>query len=337
MAHAAHASLPAQTNPSRFSAQGTSTMAFPRQTFPGRLAQLDFSLEVPPGLIATDLPDDSVDFNDPAISAPLVALVSPIAAVVVTVAARPAYADGSVMDWIRFLCEHHGITITGLMPVTVGGPNFRHPAIFVEGHQTQDGTALRIEAVALEDGQRFVTINVLCPEELWPSYGTFAHDTMYSFELVEPRGPTAPLVQGGPVPGVESVEDEARRQMLRDEQDRYLEELAAKRVPAIAQATALIENHHYDEADRCVVAADGSIHGAVALAGLYRGLLEQLVVGNLVEQQQDYAENLFRRALRWAQSAYPEPHTQMEADEYARSRAADREKLVAILGYEPDA
>lgn len=122
--------------------------------------------------------------------------------------------------------------------------------------------------------------------------------------------------------------------MARDQYEQFLAELARKRAPAVAAAEELVAQGRFDEADRAVVAADGSIYGCVALARLYREHLEALVRGGAASRDRCIA--VFNRALRWAQSAYPEPHTEIEAEDYRRGRAADRARLVGLLGFDPD-
>ena len=57
--------------------------------------------------------------------------------------------------------------------------------------------------------------------------------------------------------------------------------------------------------------------------------------GGLTPDSKNRAETVFRRGLRWAQGAYPEPHTEVEAANYDAGRRADRDLFVRILGYDP--
>lgn len=175
-------------------------MSSTRQCFPARLANLEFSVLPPTGFIAQDLPAEEHDFDVPTTCAPVLVMSSQIAMAVVTVACRPAYGDGSVIDWAKYLAEHAGITLTGMMPGTLRGEHFEHPAILAEGHQTQEGTLFRLRFAMLEDGGRLAMILAMCPHELWPSYGAALEEAVGSFELARPKGPTAPLVPGIPVP-----------------------------------------------------------------------------------------------------------------------------------------
>lgn len=154
-------------------------MSTTRRAFPARLADLAFALDVPADFVAHELPGEDTDLSDPSLSAPLAVLSSPVAAAVVSVAARPAYDDGSVLEWSTFLLAQAGITPTSLMPGTVG--------------------SVRLDFAWVEDGGRLVTLNTLCPAQLWPSFGDVLQRALRSFELDEPRGPRAPLAPGAPV------------------------------------------------------------------------------------------------------------------------------------------
>ena len=170
----------------------------PRTHFPSRLAEIAFSMDVPDSFVVAPLPDDDLDFEKPGHLAPLAILHSQVAMAIVLVAARPAYADGSMMDWFRFLAEHHSVPFSELMPGHVGDAT-RHPAIILEGTQSQDGTLLRYHAALLEDGGRIILVQAMCPDELWPSFGERITASVASFTLDAPRGATAPLVPGVPV------------------------------------------------------------------------------------------------------------------------------------------
>ncbi len=169
----------------------------PRLNFPARLAEISFSIDVPDSFVVAALPEDSLDFSKPGHLAPLAMLPSQVAMAVVLVAARPAYEDGSVMEWFHFLAEHHAVPFSGLMPGRIGDDN-RHPAIILDGTQVQDGTLLRYHAALLEDGGRIILVQAMCPDELWPSFGEPITAAVASFTLDAPRGTTAPLVPGAP-------------------------------------------------------------------------------------------------------------------------------------------
>lgn len=121
--------------------------------------------------------------------------------------------------------------------------------------------------------------------------------------------------------------------MARSTYDLYLEQLSRKRAPAVATAERLLQDDSFDEAEREIQRADDSIYGALEIARMYRRRLEQLIAAGEGRARLDA---VFRRALAWAQGAYPEPHTAIEAEQRDAGRAEDRAELVRILGYDPD-
>lgn len=117
----------------------------------------------------------------------------------------------------------------------------------------------------------------------------------------------------------------------------WLKALARKREPAMAEASRLADMERFTEAEQAVKKVDDSIYGAVALGKMYRAKLEAIVASGALHSPEGKArtEKFFERALWWMQSAYPEPHTAIEADNYERGRAEDLDCLVKILGYDP--
>ena len=109
-----------------------------------------------------------------------------------------------------------------------------------------------------------------------------------------------------------------------------------KRAPAIKEALKLIAESRFAEADALVKNVDPSIEGQCAYAAMYRDYLKTLIVPDQ-PRQSPHAEAVFRRALEWAQGAYPDPHTQIEADDFSRGRDEDLAELVEVMGYEPPA
>ena len=77
--------------------------------------------------------------------------------------------------------------------------------------------------------------------------------------------------------------------------------------------------------------------GAVAIGRMYTDALRNVVntAADNGTLDKRLAEELFVRALTWRQSAYPEPHTECEAENYDRGRGEDMADLVKILGYDP--
>lgn len=173
--------------------------------FPSRLADLAFSVGLPHGFAVLDVPLENLEFEKPTFMAPLMVASSEVALAVLTVAARPAFEDGSVMQWLQFFTSDttitgHAIELKSLMPGRIGAKDKEHPAILATAEQVQDDTRLRLHIAMLEDGGRLVIVMAMVPEELWPSFGEQLGAAVESFALDAPKGPTTPLVPGAPVP-----------------------------------------------------------------------------------------------------------------------------------------
>jgi len=102
---------------------------------------------------------------------------------------------------------------------------------------------------------------------------------------------------------------------------------------ALAALKALpdVRAGRFDAADAQVLAIDRDIQSAVMLGAMYSRVLRDAVAAGERESRPEFVAALHARALRWRQSAYPEPHTAYEADDYAAGRAADREHLDAVI------
>jgi hypothetical protein len=283
-------------------------------------------MDVPADFVRPPLPDDDVDFNNSVVSAPLAIVASTVALALVTVAARPVYETGSVLQWIRFLAEFYGMALRNVRTGTVGGV---HPAILAEATQDQDGTQLRFAVVAFEDGGRLVTAHGMCPEVLWPSFGPALTRAVHSVELTRPKGPTRDLDSTTAIGW--RKEDAATPA----EMDAFRADLAGKREGAIGRAERALVDGHFDEAERAIMEVDPSITGAVEISRMYERRLTAMVKAGGVKRDRAGVEQVFRRALSWALNTYPEPHTEIEAEQYEKGRAEDRARLTGILGYEP--
>jgi hypothetical protein len=235
-----------------------------------------------------------------------------VALALIAVAARPAYETGSVLQWMLYLTDHFDIQLES---TTIGriGMNREHPALIMSATQVQDGKKLRFAMIAFEDGGRLVTAHGMCPEELWPSFGQALTLAVQSITLAAPKGNTYDL-DSMTAPGWKKITPQQHKKDMA----KYAKERAAAREPAIASAALLLAQHLFDEAEREIMKVDSTIEGHVAIARLYESHLRALVSSGQHKKDRDHAAVLFRRALAWAQSCYPEPHTEIEAEHYAK-------------------
>lgn len=174
----------------------TPAIAIVRREYPALLADLAFALDVPSEFVEPEVPREEIDFSDPTKSFPLLLVASPVATALITVSARPAYDDGCVEQWLRFLADHFGMSLTAVREGRVGDPASGHPAVLAEAEQVQDGTPLRFSLAALEDGGRFVIVMAMAPAELWPSYGVALETAARSLRLARPKGSQTQLMLG---------------------------------------------------------------------------------------------------------------------------------------------
>lgn len=165
------------------------SFGFTIYTFPARLADLGFEIAVPSDWTVHDLPMEDVDFSNPVAFAPLMVATSPVAVVALTVAARPAYDNGSVRDWVTYLLENNEIQMTA------GGPREIGPieGIMALGRQDQDGTRLDHRFFLFEDGGRLVNINLMAPESIAGSFEPVWQAVMEYFKLSAPKGQNVPV------------------------------------------------------------------------------------------------------------------------------------------------
>jgi hypothetical protein len=159
---------------------------------PARIADLAFSCVLHKDFREIELPPEEPNFDEPSACLPLLAAMASYGVVVFSVAARPAYADGSLTDWLGFVCKSQGLTVEAMGPGLIGGV----PGIVAETTQVQENVSLRMRAGILEDGGRMILLSALAPEAVWPSLKEPLLTMFDSFRLDRPRGRTAPLTPG---------------------------------------------------------------------------------------------------------------------------------------------
>ena len=115
----------------------------------------------------------------------------------------------------------------------------------------------------------------------------------------------------------------------------HLDSLRRRLCIAARRAMSDVRAGRFDAADAQVRAVDRDIQSAVMLGAMYTEALRAAISNGERETRAEYVEALHQRALRWRQSAYPEPHTAYEADDYESGRAADSAQLAAILSGKP--
>jgi hypothetical protein len=150
----------------------------------------------PKGWIQPPLPQDEPNFDNPVYAMPLTVIMAPYGVVLYTISVRPAYQEGTVQDWLLYLCREEHFEVEGLTEIEVNGL----PALLAEAKQSTQTGPMRMRFIALEDGGRFYTGTIMAPEAIWPSVEEVLNTLLWSFRLADFQGPTVPL---GPAPPAE--------------------------------------------------------------------------------------------------------------------------------------
>jgi hypothetical protein len=169
-----------------------STIATALRTFDARIAELGFTVPAPPDWISQDLPTEVPDFSDGTALVPLAVVTAPHSALILAIAARPAYDDGTLHDWTRYLLQHAGLTPRSLGEHAVGSL----PALVGEATQTSDMGPMVVRFAFCEDGRRLLNITLTAPEMLAGTVQALWFEILAKFALTTPRGPTVPVMAG---------------------------------------------------------------------------------------------------------------------------------------------
>lgn len=161
------------------------------RTFPARIADLGFTVELPVDWVAHELPAETPDFSDPTTFCPLAVVIAPHAALILSFAARPAYDDGTLPDWALYCLEHNRLRPRAVGRGVVAG------AAAVVGEATQDSDLgpLVVRFAFFEDGGRLVNLTFTAPELLAEAVRNAWFTALQSFRLTTPRGSRFPLEQ----------------------------------------------------------------------------------------------------------------------------------------------
>jgi hypothetical protein len=161
------------------------------------IAHLAFSILVPADFHQVPIPAEEKDFADPSAMMPCGVFMAGYGAVLCTVAARPAFDDGSVMDWAMYLVgQQEGFAVKKLMPERRWGTQ----VVEVEATQPSEAGEMTVHAIFFEDGGRLFNIGRMAPTAIWPSVKDTLAAMVDSFALAQVDGPTRPVAAGTPLP-----------------------------------------------------------------------------------------------------------------------------------------
>jgi hypothetical protein len=152
------------------------------------VAGLSYSHLLPAGWHRIPVPEEAPDFSEPVFMA-LSVNMAPYGAVVFTVAARPAFSDGTVRDWMLYVCRREGFEIGEISATRIGDA----PAIHCAASQQTDAGPMTLRNVMIEDGDRLIALSAMAPAAIWPALEATFETILQSFRLTDPRGATVPL------------------------------------------------------------------------------------------------------------------------------------------------
>ncbi|MBL8693241.1 MAG: hypothetical protein JNJ88_04015 [Planctomycetes bacterium] len=172
-----------------------------------RIADLEFTFLHPEGWVLKELPAEDTDFTNPTAYLPLTICTPTDLPLVFAVAARPAFDDGTVSEWLSWVVREQGFGEPEIERDDIGP----HPAVGCFAEQNQTEIAMGMRLAMLEDGGRIVTVSVLAPQVAFGEVAAAFSVMLHSFRLARPRGAKAALAPEGkelpptkfPIPEIE--------------------------------------------------------------------------------------------------------------------------------------
>lgn len=156
----------------------------------------DFALtfDKPGHWIPADLPAEpgDADFSQPFKFVPVCLFIDPTKQEtrppMFMVAARPAYADGAVSDWLEAICAEQRLKHGPIGRAQFGDS----PAVYCRAQMTTDDQAQMV-IVLVEDGGRLINLAFLTPASEWEQHQEALNTFLNSFRIAAPKRPVAPI------------------------------------------------------------------------------------------------------------------------------------------------
>jgi len=153
------------------------------------IPQFEYRLLLPGGWRKLDTPEAMPDFSNLAAFLALGVFIHEPTMAIVSIAARPGYGDGTLLDWLKYVSGEQSFAVESLEPFIVSAGQ----AASALATQENDGGQTRLRVVALEDGGNFFTLTAMAPVESWDALKDLLDRILSSFTLAKPRGPTIPV------------------------------------------------------------------------------------------------------------------------------------------------
>ena len=151
----------------------------------------------PADFTLAEIPSTPPDFSDAGQFLPLAVAMTSVGPMVFSVAARPAFEDGAVSQWLEYICRKEGYPHSPVAETRIGGL----PAVWCDATQAMDnGTVMKMRFVLLEDGGRLFQMSAMAPEIFWSVAVVKMEPMLASLELREVRGTVVALLPGRSAP-----------------------------------------------------------------------------------------------------------------------------------------
>ena len=165
------------------------------QTITPHVPRFEFRVLMPDDFQVVPLPEESPDFSDTAQMLPLGVAMAKYAAVVFTVATRPAFSAGTVADWL----VHMARTQEGLQLEEIGESRVGDiPCVACFATQQSEAGPMRMRTSLFEDGGMLFNVSVMAPQALWGSVEATFVTMVNSFTLSHREGSRVPLAPAQP-------------------------------------------------------------------------------------------------------------------------------------------
>lgn len=155
-------------------------------------SDLDSSILLPDGWYQQPAPTDRIDFSKEAEFAPLAAFSASkdmIPPILFTIGVRPAPKKGNVAEWLERQCYLQQL---GLEKMRFNKFAFGW-AVDASAIQASDLGKMKLRVTMFEDGGRLFVLTGMTPLEIWDAWVIPLSLCLSTFELLEPKGQSAPL------------------------------------------------------------------------------------------------------------------------------------------------
>ena len=150
---------------------------------------LAFTYVLPEGWQPAEVSAEAPDFDNPKYFLPAAVAIAASGDAAFTVGVRPAYEDGTLRQWLEWLCGEDNIEIHEMSEFAAG----QIRGYLFDATQSADGGTMRMCNLYVEDGGRLYAISTMAaPENYGPIQFSMA-SIAASFRLAAVHGPTVSL------------------------------------------------------------------------------------------------------------------------------------------------